>query len=771
MPRSKNKSISVAQKEEALRASEARFRAAVAIVSSLIWTNNAQGMMEGEQAGWGNFTGQTREEYQGYGWSNAVHPDDAQPTIAAWERAVSEKRLFEFEHRVRRYDGAWRLCSIRAVPLLGIDGAIREWVGVHTDITERRSAEELLRQAHHRLETVLASITDGLVVMDHNWRYTYVSEQAARIVGRNAGEMLGGCVWDLFPAAKGTKFYDEQHRAVATGEKVEFEEYYPEPINKWLECHCYPSVEGLSVYFHDVTARKEMEVARQENEALFSAIIEQAPGGVYVVDDQFRVLQVNTLARPTFAAAEPIIGRDFTEVMRILWGPDIGVRLADIFRHTLETGERYVSPRFSEHRSDLDVDKSYDWEAQRLTLPNGKHGVVCYFTDVTERYAMESALRDAKEAAETANQSKDRFLAILSHELRTPLMPVVIAVGALEQDPDLRPEVRADLAMIKRNIELETKLIDDLLDLSCITSGKVELKCDAVDLNEIVRQVCEICRPQMKEKDIRLQTDLSPVAGHISADPVRLRQVLWNVLKNAVKFTPAQGTVRVSTARRGLDRCEIRVKDSGVGILRAALPKIFNAFEQGDAHITRQFGGLGLGLAISRALVELHGGVIRAESEGQGCGATFIVELPGHVAAPYRGPPAVTAEYREASPIRLLLVEDHADTARTLARVLGAAGFSVIAAADVAGAIAAAERNPFDVLVSDLGLPDGDGYAIMRAVRARGIVPGIAMSGYGMEEDIRRSTEAGFAEHLVKPVSLPELIAAIRRVTERRAST
>ncbi len=506
--------------KEALRASEARFRAAVATVSSLIWTNNAEGKMKGEQAGWGNFTGQTEQEYQDYGWSQAVHPDDAQPTIDAWERAVAEKILFEFEHRVRHRDGEWRLCSIRAVPLMGSDGAIREWVGVHTDITEQR------RQAE--------------------------------------------------------------------------------------------------------------------------------------------------------------------------------------------------------------------------------------------------ALQAAKDAAETANQSKDRFLAVLSHELRTPLTPVLMAVSALEHDPDLRSDVREDLVMIRRNIQLETKLIDDLLDLSRTTSGKVLLKTEAVDLNEAVRHVCGICQPQIVEHNVRLETDLDYGVCRIAADPARLQQVLWNVLKNAVKFTSQQGVVHVSTARLNPDRCEVRVRDTGIGIPPDVLPRIFDAFEQGDAHITRQFGGLDLGLAISRALVELHGGTIRAESEGQGQGATFIIELPG---APVRSESVPTVSPGGATgtaQIRLLLVEDHTDTARTLARLLRGAGFEVVAAADVATAIAAAEREKFDVLVSDLGLPDGDGYQIMRAVRARRIIPGIAMSGYGMEEDMLKSREAGFTEHLVKPIDLPQLIASIRRVTETR---
>ncbi len=633
--------------EDALRLSEQRFRVAVSTVSSLLWTNSPEGKMEGEQPGWEHFTGQKREEYQGFGWADAVHPDDAQPTVDAWNQTVAAKKPFEFEHRIRRADGAWRVCAVHAVPIFSADGAILEWVGVHTDITDRRQHEEALRH----------------------------------------------------------------------------------------------------------------------NEALFSTIIKQAPGGVYVVDDQLRLMQINALARPTFSAAEPVIGRGLGEIMDILWGPELGPELVESFRHTLETGERYISPRFTHQRNDTGEEKSYEWETQRLTLPNGKRGVVCYFTDTTDRYAQENALREAKETAEAANASKDRFLAVLSHELRTPLTPVLMAVSALEHDPDLRPDVREDIVMIKRNVELETKLIEDLLDLSRITSGKVELKTESVDLHEAVRQVIAICQPQLLEAQVQLTVELGQESCAITADQARLQQVLWNLLKNAIKFTPAQGRIHLSTARLAADRCEVRVKDSGIGSSPEILPRIFNAFEQGDPRITRQFGGLGLGLAISRALVTFHGGSIRAESDGDGKGATFIIEFPGGVVSPAHPEPVADGIDSKTPPqITLLLVEDHADTARTLTRLLRRAGFAVIAAHDVASAVAAIEREPFDLLVSDLGLPDGTGYEVMRAARRRRIVPGIAMSGYGMDEDVRRSLEAGFGEHLVKPVSIPQLIAAIRRV-------
>jgi len=613
--------------EAALRASEERFRAAVGISSSLLWTNNAEGMMQGEQPGWENFTGQKQAEYQGHGWTKAVHPDDAQPTLAAWGRAVTDKKLFEFEHRLRRADGEWRLCSIRAVPVVGSDGAIREWVGVHTDITEGQRDEEALRQAHHRLEIVLGSITDGLAVLDKDWRYSYVSEQAARIIGIPQERLLGGCLWDLFPAAEGTKFHEGFHRAVNTGQKVEFEEYYPDPINKWLECHCYPSDEGLSIYFHDVTLRKQAEATLRQNEALFSTLIEQAPLGVYVVDAQFRMRQVNSLAEPAFGTIRPLIGRDFTEVLETQWGPKVGSEVASLFRHTLETGERYVSPPFIHSRVDLGVEQAYDWELQRVTLPDGRQGIVCYFIDVTERRRAETALLEAKEAAETANQSKDRFLAALSHELRTPLTPVLLVSGVHAKSKKLTEDLREDFEMIHRNVVLEAQLIDDLLDISRIQQGKMRFDFKLVDVHEAIARSLEMLRSEVEEKGIAVRQELHATSALIEADPTRLRQVLCNLLRNAVKFTPHGGTITLLTAREPGD-LQISVIDTGAGIPAEDLQRIFEAFEQVEHQQKSEYRSLGLGLAISASIVAAHRGRIWAESPGRDQGATFHVRLP-----------------------------------------------------------------------------------------------------------------------------------------------
>jgi PAS domain S-box-containing protein len=375
-----------------------------------------------------------------------------------------------------------------------------------------------------------------------------------------------------------------------------------------------------------------------------------------------------------------------------------------------------------------------------------------------------TALRQAKETAEAASCAKDRFLAVLSHELRTPLTPVLMTVAAMEVDENLPHGLRQDVAMIRRNVELEAKLIDDLLDLSRVVNGKLRLQPERVDVNAVVRYVCQVCRPQILEGAIRLHCDLGEHVGRVMADPSRLQQVLWNVVKNAAKFTPEGGNIFIRT-RKADARVRIEVQDTGIGIAPDALPKVFDAFEQGDEGITRQFGGLGLGLAISKALVERHGGTIWAQSDGPGMGSTFIVELPR--AVPMPGEEEATDPWPSGilnlGRLRLLVVEDNADTARALGRLLRAAGYWVQTADTVAAALEMAAREKFDVLVSDIGLPDATGYELIRRLRERSKLPAIAMSGFGMDEDLKRSRDAGFSEHLVKPVRVSQLEEAIQR--------
>ena len=378
--------------------------------------------------------------------------------------------------------------------------------------------------------------------------------------------------------------------------------------------------------------------------------------------------------------------------------------------------------------------------------------------------------------AQAANLAKDHFLATLSHELRTPLAPVLATVSGLADDARLPADVRDRLAMIRRNVELEARLIDDLLDLTRIARGKLELHPEVTDVRELVGQALQTCcADEIASRRLRLAVELETGDHRIWADPPRLIQVFWNLLKNAVKFTPEEGTIRVRSRREeapGGARLVIEIADTGIGIEPDVLPRLFQGFEQGSRTITRRFGGLGLGLAISKAIVDLHGGRLAAASEGRGRGALFTLDLPvGELpAAATAGGAAATAAGGTAGPLRILLVEDHADTAEALADLLRLIGHEVRVAGSVASGLAAAAvemesaAGGFDLVVSDLGLPDGSGQDLMRELVRRYGWKGIALSGYGMEEDVRRSREAGFARHLTKPVDLEALRAAIRQV-------
>jgi CheY-like chemotaxis protein len=382
----------------------------------------------------------------------------------------------------------------------------------------------------------------------------------------------------------------------------------------------------------------------------------------------------------------------------------------------------------------------------------------------------------AKTAAETANRSKDDFLAALSHELRTPLNPVLLLASEAADDPELPAAVRAQFAIVRNNVELEARLIDDLLDLTRITRGKLSLNQQPLDVHDILQQAISIVRADAAAKQIRLALDFHAEACVVFGDPVRLQQIFWNVLKNAVKFTPAAGKITVKTLAQA-GAVVIEIIDTGIGINPEELKRVFNAFAQGD-HAeggSHRFGGLGLGLAISQKLVELHSGLIQAASAGRDQGTTFTITLPV-CAADSRKPDAQvpTAPKNSAMAARgqcILLVEDHEPTRTALAHLLKRRNFEVLSAASVAEGRELAAKNKIDLLISDIGLPDGSGYTLMTELRQFYGLNGIALTGYGMEEDVAHSESAGFVTHLTKPVRIQSLDGALAAALNKQPAT
>ncbi len=406
--------------------------------------------------------------------------------------------------------------------------------------------------------------------------------------------------------------------------------------------------------------------------------------------------------------------------------------------------------------------------------------------DITAWKRLLTELAHARDAAQQASRAKDTFIAALSHELRTPLNPVLMVASVALRRPDLPADIRADFVTIQDHVRLEARLIDDMLDLTRIARGKLELNRTVTEPEPVLRAALTTVEADIVAKQIALTVDLA--AGHCQlwADTVRLQQVFWNVLSNAAKFTPPGGRIAV-TARceLGSDRFTVEISDSGIGMNPDEVARVFDPYEQGD-HATRSsgsvFGGLGLGLAISRELVTLHGGTIAARSAGRGTGSTIRIEIPVVPAEVVRPPlppapePSAARSDRflraaarpgtqrdagsspDVAGLRVLLVDDHRPTCRALARFLSRRGHETLVATSVGEARSLAARHPIDVLISDIGLPDGTGYDLMAELRrSRPGMRGIAASGYGMDEDIARSRAAGFTEHCTKPLDVERL--------------
>jgi len=491
--------------EEALRKSEERYHAATAAVSDIMWTNNAEGLLEGEQPGWEAFTGQSREEYQGYGWANAVHPEDAQPTTDAWKQAVAEKYTFVFEHRVRRHDGEWRDCSIRAVPVLNADGAVREWVGVHTDVTQRKRDDENLR----------------------------------------------------------------------------------------------------------------------------------------------------------------LLAAELSE----------------------------------------------------------------------------------------ADRRKDEFMATLAHELRNPLAPIRNGLQVIKL-AGTKGTVEQALSMMERQLTHMVRLVDDLLDISRVTQGKIELCKERVEVRAIIDAAMETSRPLIEEAghDLLVAVPDEPIFLH--GDPIRLAQVVSNLLSNSAKYMHPGGHIRL-TVRRDSEVVAVSVADEGIGIPPAMLDKVFVIFTQLDRTLEKSTGGLGIGLSLVKGLVAMHGGTIEAKSDGHGKGSEFVMRLPVVIEASKAQESGSAAEQPVKSSLRILVVDDNRDGANTLAMLLKILGNDTRTAYDgQAGVDAAREFRP-NVILLDIGLPKLNGYEACRCIREQSwgkAILMIAVTGWGQDEDRRRSHEAGFDHHMVKPL-------------------
>ncbi|KQP15052.1 hypothetical protein ASF43_13515 [Pseudorhodoferax sp. Leaf267] len=402
-----------------------------------------------------------------------------------------------------------------------------------------------------------------------------------------------------------------------------------------------------------------------------------------------------------------------------------------------------------------------------LTPLHGEAGELqgfCSITrDTTADYLASQALREAKEEAERANQAKDRFIAVLSHELRAPLAAVASAIHLLAKTATV-PERYGDLVpVIQRNVAVEARLIDDLLDISAISSGKLGIQPAVIDMHGVVQEAVRMLAGAVAERQMQIEVALAPGPALVHGDAVRLQQVVANLIRNAIKFSDPGGRIALRSQLQD-GQLVLACSDQGVGIRAEALERIFTAFEQADRDVARERGGLGLGLAIARHLAQAHGGELEVQSDGPGQGACFTLRLPLAQGQPSSAPgPAGRADAPAASQgARVLLVEDHPSAARVLQLCLEDFGYEVAHASSVADALQAAQAQPFDIVLTDLGLPDASGVEIGRALSER--LPVVALSGFGADTDLRSTAEAGFSGHLVKPVDPAQVHALLQQV-------
>jgi two-component system CheB/CheR fusion protein len=646
---------------------------------------------------------------------------------------------------------------------------------VREDLLGRARAEAAARDSEERLRTTLRSIGDAVLATDGDGGVVFLNPVAERLTGWTADEAAGKKVEEVF-------------RIVHETTRVAVES----PVRRVIR-------EGVVVGLanHTVLMRRDgAEIPIADSGAPIRDVDGKVTGVVLVFRDisAMRRAERGTLRLAAIVASAnyAIIGESVDNVITD-WNPGaealfgftaaemVGLKMSSLAppEEVDPTPQATADLLAGRPVTEFEVrrrTKDGRWLDTVVTLSPIRDeegrvvGISRMIRDVTERRRQSRELEEARRQAEEASAAKDRFLATLSHELRTPLTPVMASVQRLERRADLAPGMAESLAMIRRNVELEARLIDDLLDLTRIVRGKVEIERSPLDLHAVISTVSQNALSEFYARGVRLQADLGAQEHFCQGDGARLQQVFWNLLKNSAKFTQTGGAVALRTANPEPGRIRVEVSDTGQGIREDLLPKIFEAFEQGDVTAVRRAGGLGLGLAIARSLVQLHGGVITAASEGEGHGATFAVELattkerPIPALAPALDPDRTAARRR----MSLLVVEDDVDTAAALAALLAESGFDVRTADGITSAKKTFAERPADVLITDVGLPDGSGLDLLRVLRPmRSNLHAIVLSGYGMEEDLRRSRALGFDEHFVKPINPNRLIAALDALRQR----
>lgn len=780
------------QTEAALRQSEGRLQLALAAALMFVWELDYK-------TGWAVCSEVAREvcgfqEGSKDDFLALTHPDDLEQLQQAVQQAIADGTPLSIDYRVLSPDGKIRWLSTWGSTYRGVDGQLERMIGVSVDITTRKQAEadreRLLQELaieRARFEAVLRQMPAGVMIADGaSGKLVLTNEQAEQIVGYSYEQSLQLAEYDQVVSFEGFHLDGQPYKAedyplmrsLQRGETVtneEIELHRGDGSRIFINANSAPILDSEGqivaavVVFEDVTDRKQAEEALRQSEERYRYLAESIPQLVWTANAAGVLLDVNqrwldftglTLAQAQIEGWQALVHPDDVPILGKHWA----------------AAQRDGSHYQAEGRMRR-VDGVYRWHLhQAVPMKNEWGQVIKWFgtaTDIEDQKQLEQQRelilqqeQAAREEAEQANRIKDEFLAVLSHELRSPLNPILGWSRLLQTRKFSEVKTAEALATIERNAKLQAELIEDLLDVSRILRGKLSLNVTTVALTSTIQAAMETVRLAAEAKSIQIHTRLESEVGQVAGDASRLQQVIWNLLSNAVKFTPPGGRVDIRLERVG-SQAQITVSDTGKGIPVDFLPYVFDYFRQADATTTRKFGGLGLGLAIVRHLVELHGGTVQADSPGEGQGATFTVRLPLLPSRPQSDQDTNYSEpFLDLNGVDILVVDDEADTREFVAFLLQQYGARVRAVSSAYEALTALTQSVPDVLLSDIGMPEIDGYMLMQQVRTLppeqgGQIPAIALTAYAGEINYQLAIAAGFQSHVSKPVEPAELVSAI----------
>ena len=781
------------QARAALHQSEAQFRQLADAMPQMVWIANPNGNPEYVSQGWIEYTGLTLLQTANQADIGSVmHPDDLDPTYEIWASCLETGSLYQTEFRIKRAkDSVYRWFLCRAVPIKTEQGQIVRWYGTLTDIDDRKQAEEKLQASEERFRQIAETIQDVFWSADfEQQQILYVSPGYQRIWGRPEESLyrnFAGWIETIHPEDR-EKVREVGSRCLDTGNlEVEYRIVRPDGSVRWVRDRGFvvPDQNGQTRQVvgiaGDITDLKQVETALRDSEERLRLALESAELGAWDYNPATGELKWDIRCKAMFGLS-PSAAVDYDVFLQGLH-PDDRSSTHLVVQQALNpaSGGKYDIEYRTVGLED-GIERWISANGKAFFNPKGEAirfiGTVLDISDRKSAEAFREQLlqreRAAREEAETANRVKDEFLAVLSHELRSPLNPI-LGWAKILQTRKLDAKATANaLETIERNAKLQTQLIEDLLDVSRILRGKLVLNVYPVNLVSVIQSAIETVRLAAEAKAIQIQTIFAADAVRVSGDSARLQQIVWNLLTNAVKFTPSGGRVEIYLQRVGSDAV-IRVKDTGKGINQEFLPYVFEYFRQEDSKTTRKFGGLGLGLAIVRYLTELHGGVAQVESPGEGLGSTFTVKIP--LLDDYENfkneDSSASLKPKELllTNLRIIAVDDEPDMRELMMAILQQSGADVLVAASAAEALLLLDQYKPDIIISDIGMPVIDGYMFMRQVRKRslalgGEVKAIALTAYAAESDRFQALAAGFQKHISKPIEPDELIKAILSLIE-----